>query len=455
MICIENPNTGKEITFTPTSLSDTRKKIEQLKSNQTWALLTEKKRLSYLITFKKKLQKNIDHLQHILSIETGKPKWESYSEINAAINKLDATQMAYQYRCKYPSQTMNGKKVHTLMKPMGLISIIGPFNFPIHIPNGQILPALLTGNTVIVKSSEYTIQTTQAIEKLWAQTFNNIDTPIAFTYGDKKIGEELIKNSHTNAIFFTGSSKVGQQIEKECLKLRKPCALEMGGNNALIIDDASPQVLEHLTMSALITTGQRCTCARRILINKSHQHLIDEWIEHIKKLSIDTYPSDNHPFMGPVVLPQIKKQLLTKKFNQSDTILPPKDLGNGGLISPRIELTNKIIDNEIFGPIAFITTYESMDEAIQLANNSQYGLSCSIYTNSKPAFEHALKHIDCGIINWNTPTTGASGMAPFGGTKNSGNNKPGGFNMIDHCVIPTASNAQKKVPPLILPGGNA
>ena len=229
----------------------------------------------------------------------------------------------------------------------------------------------------------------------------------------------------------------------------------MGGNNALIIEDKFPHLLNHLTMSSFITAGQRCTCARRIIINKSHQKLIEDWIQSIKKLSIDTYPSKHAPFMGPVVLASIKKTILTKKFNQSDTILAAKDLGKGGLLSPRIELTNKKFDDELFGPLVFIYIYESIDEAIEIANNTQYGLSCCIYTKSKQTFDHAFQHINSGIINWNTPSTGASGLAPFGGTKNSGNNKPGGFNMIDHCAIPTASNEQKKPTQLHLPGTHA
>ena len=192
------------------------------------------------------------------------------------------------------------KKIHTVIKPIGLIGIIGPFNFPIHIPNGQIIPALLTGNTVILKSSEYTIKTTKAIQKCWANVFTDIPSPIAFTYGDKTIGKELVSHPDIDAIFFTGSSSVGIQIEKECLKLRKPCALEMGGNNMLIIEDDSPHLLNHLTTSSFITAGQRCTCARQIIMNKKQQHLIEKWLEQIKRLKFQHTQVKKKPLWDPL-----------------------------------------------------------------------------------------------------------------------------------------------------------
>lgn len=455
MIKIKNPNNGKIITHESTSLSETRKKIEHLKSNTTWAKLSIKKRTSYLNKFKKQLEKNKEKLQHILSLETGKPAWESATEITSAINKLESTLTAYQYRCHYPTRTIGNKKIQTVSKPLGLIGIIGPFNFPIHIPNGQIIPALLTGNTAILKCSEYAIRTTKEIESYWKQAFNNIDLPIDFVYGNETIGKALVKHQDINAIFFTGSSVVGTNIEKECMKQRKPCALEMGGNNAIIIEDKLPNIMEHLTMSAFITAGQRCTCARRIIINKKHASIIPKWVEQIKKLTISPYPSNIDSFMGPVVLENIKETILRRKTQTSETLLTAKDIGPGGLITPRIELTNNNNDEEIFGPMVFIELVDSIDAAIDRVNQSQYGLSTSIYTSSKKKFTHAFQCINTGIINWNTPTTGASGLAPFGGTKLSGNHKPGGFNMIDHCIIPTASNELSVPNKIILPGTDA
>jgi succinylglutamic semialdehyde dehydrogenase len=350
---------------------------------------------------------------------------------------------------------MGNKKIQTVPKPIGLIGIIGPFNFPIHIPNGQIIPALLTGNTVILKCSEYAIRTTKEIAAYWKQAFNDIDSPIDFVYGDATLGKALVAHHNINAIFFTGSSAVGVTIEKECIKQRKLCALEMGGNNAIIIEDKLPHILDHLSMSAFISAGQRCTCARRIIINKKHAAIIPKWIQKIKALTVSAYPSKQAPFMGPLVLEAVKEMILRNKIPTSETLLAAKDIGPGGLITPRIELTRHHNDDEIFGPMVFIELVDSIDEAIERVNQSQYGLSTSSYTSSKKKFTHAFQHINTGIINWNTPTTGASGLAPFGGTKRSGNHKPGGFNMIDHCIIPTASNELRVPNKLTLPGTHA
>ena len=454
MIEISNPNNGKIKRIKSDSIEVTNKKITQLKSNKRWTELSQKKRINTLNKFKRLLIKESQHLSHILSSETGKPLWESKTEVQAAIHKLDTTILAYQYRCSYPNKINQNHALETITKPLGLIAIIGPFNFPIHIPNGQILPALLTGNTVIVKSSEYTTKTTKAIENLWKLATTGIPTPIAFVYGDGTLGKHLVTHKDTNAIFFTGSTHAGKKIEHECHKLRKLCALEMGGNNTLIIEDASDAILNHLTIASFITAGQRCTCARRIIINKKHEHLIQKWIQHIKNLSIKSYPSKESPFMGPVVLPNIKQILLEKKFKSMTTLLKSTDLGPGGLITPRIEFGTPTFDNEIFGPMAIISLSHSLDESINMANNSEFGLSCSIYTSSKKKFKYAFQHIQSGIINWNTPTTGASGLAPFGGLKDSGNHRPGGFSMIDHCITPTASSQSNHIQHLHLGNEN-
>ncbi len=455
MIQIENPNTGKAKTIKTTNLHELNQKIDQLKSNKTWELITFEKRFEFIELFKRELLENRSTIQRKISKETGKPLWESLTEVNASIHKIENTLMSFKYRCNYPSKKMNNKTIETKTKPIGIIAIIGPFNFPMHIPNGQIVPALLSGNKIIVKSSIYTTETTRFIEKLWKKVFKLIDSPIEFIYGDKTTGKAVVSHLDTDAVFFTGSSAVGMKIKETCYKLKKPCALEMGGNNALIVEDVSDELLNHLTISSFITAGQRCTSARRIIINKKYEYIINEWINHLKKLTIATYPSNIIPFMGPVVLPDVKHQILTKKIPFSETILKSNDLGKGGLISPRLNYSKQLYDHEIFGPMAFIYLSESIDESIEMVNQSKYGLSCSIYTKTKKTFEHAFNQINCGVINWNCPTTGASGIAPFGGTKESGNHKPGGFNMIDHCVIPVASSQQKRTEKIEYPGLNA
>ncbi len=436
-----NPNTGKEIILKTTEKKKTVNKINSLKCNKEWAKLTVKKRIHYLEIFKNLLLKNKVILANVLSTEIGKPLWESLNEISASINKIDTTVTAMEYRLTYPQK----KHTQTYIKPIGLVGVIGPFNFPIHIPNGQIIPALITGNRVIVKPSEYAFKTSKFIEKLWKETFKNIVSPIEFCYGRKDIGELIVDNINVNAIFFTGSTKTGKKIEKKCLNTNKLCVLEMGGNNALIVEDTFNALISNIISSSLITSGQRCSCAQRIIINKNFSHIIPKLVNEIKKIKINPFPSDKPTFMGPIVLNHVKTELLNKNYQNSETLLKSINLGPGGLISPRVELTNAIYDQEIFGPIIFISIAKNLEEAIQMANKTKYGLTSSIYTKSKKKFSYALNNINTGVINWNTPTTGASGFAPFGGIKESGNYRPAGFNMIDHCVIPVAST-QKNMP---------
>ena len=188
------------------------------------------------------------------------------------------------------------------------------------------------------------------------------------------------------------------------------------------------------------------SCARRLILNEKYHHLIPQIIDITSSLNINKYPSKKPTFMGPVVLPNIKEKMLNSSFNNSTTILAAKNLGPGGLLSPRIEQCNSKFkfDDELFGPILFIQLSKTLDHAIEIANQSSYGLSSSLYSKSKKDYIFAQRNINSGIINWNNPTTGASGLAPFGGVKNSGNYRPGGFNMIDHCVIPVGTSQSKK-----------
>jgi succinylglutamic semialdehyde dehydrogenase len=452
---IKNPNTGRNMQINTHSISDANNTIEALKENTSWALTTVHQRTAMLKRFRQLLKKNRDQCQDAISKDTGKPRWESLTEVDAAIHKLDATLMAYDYRMNYPDHQSPQKIIQTLHKPLGCVAVIGPFNFPLHIPNGQILPALLSGNTVVVKPSEYSPTISKLTEKLWQMAAQNTPTPIRFVYGDKVIGKHIVNHAKIDGVFFTGSSHAGLVIERACLKKRIPCALEMGGNNALIVEDATDDIINHLTMSAFITAGQRCSCARRVIINRKHEWIIDEWVKAVKQLSINPYPKNDNSFMGPVVLPNVKYELLTKKFNHTTPLLPAKDIGAGGLVQPRIELCAGPLDKELFGPMAMIMLSDSFEESLSLANQSGYGLSCSIYTQSKKKFQHAFHTIEAGIINWNTPTTGASAYAPFGGVKNSGNFRPGGFSMIDHCAIPIASTQSNHIHPIAIKGMHA
>lgn len=442
MINIKNPNTGKVYKFKKTEPNKIITRINNLKSNQWWKNSTTNQRIRYLKLFQKCLIKSKNELATIIAQEIGKPLWESLIEVDISIKKIDITISALNYRLNYPTLNNQGKKIETVTKPLGIIGVIGPFNFPLHIPNGQIIPALITGNCVIVKPSEYAIKTSKFIEGLWKKSFKNKNSPIEFCYGDKTTGETIVQNNNIKAIFFTGSSKTGKLIETNCFKNKKLCALEMGGNNALIIEDITPHIISNIITSSFITSGQRCSCSRRLLLNKKHHSIVNQLINEIKSIPIKASGSSEYHFMGPIVLEHVKEQLINKNFKNSETLLKAINLGKGGLVSPRVELTNQLYDEEIFGPILFISYYDDIDEAIEKVNKSKYGLSTSIFSKHKRIYNHALNNIDSGVINWNFPTTGASGLAPFGGVKQSGNFRPAGLNMIDHCIIPVATSQQ-------------
>ena len=449
---IANPNTGEMVAVMQTPVSVLNDHAAMYAQSRDWPQMAIADRVVRLKAFQQLLRDNSDTIAHHISMDIGKPLWESRNEVAISIAKVDATLQAMQYRLHYPQQRGQHTFIQTVCRPLGVVGVIGPFNFPVHIPNGQIIPALLCGNYVIVKASEYAIQSTQCIAALWEQAFLGMPCPITFVYGDASIGKALVANPHVSAIFFTGSTVVGQQIQKACQQHNTLCVAEMGGNNPIIVEDAMDGMIDTIIASAFITSGQRCSCARRLIVNSAHADCIPTLIRRIQGLNIATYPAPNDPFMGPVVLPSIKTRILDGVFDGYETLLASQYTGQGHLISPRVEMGNGHFDEELFGPILFVTRTDSFDESLAEANRSQFGLSCSIITPDASKYHHALNQLSFGVINWNVPTTGASGLAPFGGRKSSGNFRPAGFNMIDHCVVPVATTQQSQIRPLSYPG---
>ena len=212
---IINPNTGHKHQINETKHNQIQSTIEQLKLAQNY---WQQQPLSIRIKKCKHIQKKlINHKRQLamhISKETGKPFWESSTEINAAISKIDSAITSLNYRCKFPINETPIKVTKTICKPYGIIAVIGPFNFPIHIPHGQIIPSLLTGNAIVLKPSEYVPNTSKFYLKLIKECFKNEPCPIDIVFGSKTNGETIINHSNTDFIFFTGSYETGRIIEK-------------------------------------------------------------------------------------------------------------------------------------------------------------------------------------------------------------------------------------------------
>ena len=426
-----------------------------------WTRLSLTERSDLIAKFIELIKSNQDSLSKILSEETGKVLWEAKTEITAMINKFAISQKAYQERTGEKQEGLS----HTRHRAHGVIAVFGPYNFPAHIPNGHIIPALLAGNTIVIKPSELTPKISEEIHKLWIQVLPS--GVMNLVQGKAETGIYLSKHDGFDGLFFTGSSRTGLSLHQSFAnKPNKILALELGGNNPLLISEVNDlDAAVYLTIqSAFITAGQRCTCARRLILidNQESKKFLVKFIETSSNIKI-SHPNDSEAFMGPVISKEQAAKLMlahSKLTSQgAKTLLEMKqitDLGSQAYISPGIIDSSEINteDEEFFGPLVKIKKVKDFNAAIEEANNTKYGLSAGLLSDNKNLYEQFYYESRAGLINWNNQLTGASSSAPFGGTGFSGNHRPSAYYAADYCSYPVASmeSEQLSMPAKLAPG---
>lgn len=408
-------------------------------------------RYEYVRKFATLVNDRIDEIARLISQEVGKPFWEAKTEAKALTGKVEPTINAYEYRNKELLRPMaNGAVSRTTFKPLGVIVTISPYNFPAHMANGHIIAALVCGNCVIWKPSEKCPMVAEKVMEIW----NEVGLPngvINMVQGDGKVGEYFCGNQNINGIFFTGSFSVGDKIRKMC-NTTKMCALEMGGDSPLVVwnvNDIEASVIGTI-QSAFITSGQRCSSARRIIVKNdaSGDKYIERLIEYVKGIKLGNPFDEQQPYMGPMKDEELANAVLD--YQNELLELGAKalikcehhKLGNCFVTPGLIDVTpirDKIINREVVGPFIRICRVDSFEEAIIEANNTEYGLAAGIFTDDEDLYREFYKKVKAGLINWNQQLTGASGMAPFGGIKNSGNYRPSGYFAVDYCVYAVAA----------------
>ena len=412
-------------------------------------------RLKIIKKFYSLLKINKDKIKDLIRLETGKEDSDSLSEVNASIAKYQNSLNAFHLRTGKSSSPLGNNIQITDHKPHGILNVIGPFNFPFHLPNGHITPALIAGNVVIFKPSEHTPLVSELMVKLWVEAGipNGV---ITLLHGSKDEVRRLAKHPKTNGLLFTGGYVAGMSLSKLMASYpHKILALELGGNNPLVVwntrklKKASNLIFE----SAFISSGQRCTCARRLVLqNSKSSRKIIELIKN-KSKSLSYRESSKEYFYGPLISKAAVKNfidfqdLLIKAGGK--VILKGKHVkSKGNYVTPSIiDMTGvtKVIDKEIFGPMIQIKFVASFSEAIYQANNTSFGLSAGLISDKQSFFDSFVNEVSAGIINFNTTTTGASGSAPFGGSGMSGNLRPAGFYAADYCAWPVASVINKNL----------
>ena len=425
------------------------------KAFATWSRLSFEKRSDYLLRLKQVFEKHAEEMAELISRETGKPLWEAKTEANALAGKIKVT-------LEYSSELV--KEVHIKdaspgadgfirNKPRGVMAVIGPFNFPAHLANGHLIPALLVGNTAVFKPSDKT----PAVGQLMAQCYAEAEFPpgvFNLVQGQAEVGGLLTKSSEVDGILFTGSYNVGLKIKQDTLEdYWKILALEMGGKNTTLVwEDADLEKAVYDTIvGSFMTTGQRCSCTSKVILHKNiRDKFLENFVETTKKLKIGHWAEN--PFMGPLISEDSKNNYL--KFQETaigegaSSLLLGKALDldkKGYYVSPSINIVDKLDLNsqyqqsEIFGPNVAVYTVDEYRDAMDIVNAGGYGLVMALFSKNRELYEKTILDARVGLLNWNRTTNGASSRLPFGGMGKSGNDRPSGHFAINYCVVPVAS----------------
>ena len=416
-----------------------------------WFMLGFDKRLAIVEAYRGQLEANRAELAEIIAQETGKPQWETATEVGAMIGKIALSAAAYKKRTgTEESDTPAGRAV-LRHKPHGVVAVFGPYNFPGHLPNGHIVPALLAGNTVVFKPSELTPKVAEMMVTLWEKA-GLPSGVLNLVQGEVDTGKALASHPQLDGLFFTGSSRTGHILHQQYAgHPGKILALEMGGNNPLIIKGVSDvkAAVHDILQSAYISSGQRCTCARRLYVEQGEQGdaLLAQLVTAVQQIKVGPCNAAPQPFMGSMISETAAKGMVAAQAHLMSlggvSLVELTHLQAGtGLVSPGlIDVTSvaELPDEEYFGPLLQVVRYSDFDQAIKLANQTRYGLSAGLLADSREDYEYFLARIRAGIVNWNKQITGASGAAPFGGVGASGNHRASAFYAADYCAYPVAS----------------
>jgi len=415
-----------------------------------WADRPRQDRIDAVKRYQAVLKDRAPAMAEAISRETGKPLWETKTELASMAGKVDISIRAYDERTgERKAETAFGSA--TLRhRPHGVAAVLGPFNFPGHLPNGHIVPALLAGDTVVFKPSEETPLTGQ----LMAEAFAEADLPAGvfnLIQGGRETGAALL-DQPIDALMFTGSGAAGAHFRRKFADdPHVILALELGGNNPLVVWDAgdAQAVAGIVVQSAFVTTGQRCSCARRLILPEGPAG--DAIVEAVAALSdrliFAPWDSSPEPYAGPLIsekAAQAALQALQQRIDLGAKVIRASGpVGNlpGAFVKPAIiDVTGlNVLDEEMFAPFLQVIRVPTFDAAIEAANATRYGLSAGLVSDDPAHWDRFIRRIRAGVVNLNRPTTGAAGDMPFGGLGASGNHRPSAYYAADYCAYPVAS----------------
>lgn len=414
-----------------------------------WAALPNDRRVAHVQAFKAALEERREGLATVISRETGKPLWETRGEVASMIGKVAISIAAQAERAGERRNAMPFGEAVLRHRPHGVMAVLGPFNFPGHLPNGHNVPALLAGNTIVFKPSELTPATGAAMAECWAEA-GLPDGVFQVVQGGRSTGEALVAGE-IDGLLFTGSAGAGAHFRR--LFADRPhviLALELGGNNPLVAWDGDVEETASIVVqSSFVTTGQRCSCARRLIVpdDAFGRDLVEAVDSLARRVIIGRWNDEPQPYIGPLISPaaaaaaKVRADELVARGARELRSFKVLDCMGPAFVRPAIlDVTGvDVPDDEIFAPIVQVTRVPDFDAALAAANATRFGLSAGLVSGDDALWQRFVLESRAGVVNRNRPTTGAAGSMPFGGLGESGNHRPSAYYAADYCAYPMAS----------------
>ncbi len=419
----------------------------------------------------------------LITDETGKALWEGKAEAGLLSAKVDVTlddgPLGALARVRGQEVEMTATRAgRTGFRPHGVMAVIGPFNFPAHLPNGHIVPALAMGNTVVFKPSDKAPAVGQRLAAWFDEALQSVGAPagvVNLVHGLGDVAGSLVAHDGIDGVLFTGSWPVGRKIlEANLDRPSRIIALEMGGNNPAVVMDSADlrQAVIECVRCAFVTTGQRCTCTRRIIV---HRSVADRFIAAMAKAASTLVVGDpraEHPvFMGPIISAESRDAVIQFQAALASAggevvveSSAPEHPDGAYLVTPGIVRVDRFsaggddpaadagCDGEVFGPFVRISVVDTFEEALEQANATRFGLASSIFSSDESEIASFSANARAGCVNVNTGTAGASGKLPFGGLGLSGNHRPAGSFSLDYCAYPVAGLIESGDAATVAPG---
>jgi len=413
-----------------------------------WRLTPLESRAALARAFGKAVEARAELFATTIARETGKPLWEARTEVAAMLGKIEISIRTQAERAGARAESAAFGRTALDHRPWGVMAVFGPYNFPGHLPNGHIVPAVLAGNSVVFKPSELT----PGVGALMAQAWTEAGAPngvINLVQGSgRETGAALLAGA-IDGVLFTGSVETGLHIHRTFAgRPDVVLALEMGGNNPLIVwdpvdPDAAANLIAH---SAFATSGQRCSCARRLILPHGAfgDRIRDALAALAAGISVGPWNAAPAPFMGPLVRDFAAGRsvaAVNARIGAGARALTPV-VHDAAFLRPmllEVPAGADIPDAEVFAPVLHIYRADDLDDAIRLANATRFGLSGGLVCDDPDAWTRVRSELRAGVLNWNRPTTGASSALPFGGPGLSGNGRPSAAYAADYCAWPVAS----------------